>query len=91
MDGHVKLKLANDSDIPVVRFIGVNFNGDQFLYDVNAGAHKHVSDVFNGHIGLTAYRVSDQQTLGNDFVSDNQRHGIRRHPSSGFRRSLSAV
>jgi hypothetical protein len=64
MNSHVKLKLSNSSDIPVVRFIGINFDGDQFLYDVNAGDHKHLSDVFKGYIGLTAYRVSDQQILG---------------------------
>ena len=59
----VKIKLRNSSGIDEVRFRGVHFSGYQFSVDVDDGDIKPISDVPNGSIGLTAYRVSDQQSL----------------------------
>jgi hypothetical protein len=65
MAKHVQLKLQNDTtEIPAVRFIGVNFSGETFLYDVKSGEEKRIVDVFRGYIGLTAYRGPDEAVIG---------------------------
>jgi len=71
----VKIKLKNGSGIDQVRFRGVHFDaGYQFSVDVNDGNTAPISDPPNGSIGLTAYRVSDQQSLDTLHypVSDTQ-------------------
>lgn len=60
----IKIKLRNSSGLERVRFRGVHFDpGYQFSVDLNDGEGASIEDVPNGSIGLTAYRVSDQQSL----------------------------
>jgi hypothetical protein len=60
----VKIKLINSSGIDKVRFRGVHFDpGFQFTEDVPNNGKALLSNVPNGSIGLTAYRISDQQAL----------------------------
>jgi hypothetical protein len=73
MSSTIKVKLRNSSGIPVVRFLGVHFDGSVFSHDVSDGELRHVSDVHNGSIALTAFRTSDQQAIDSLYypVSDD--------------------
>jgi hypothetical protein len=60
-----KIRRFNRTDINVVRVRGIHFDPHfQFSVDVERGDRAVITDVPDGVIALTAYRVSDQVVLG---------------------------
>ena len=58
----VKIRILNNSGIPLVRFIGVRFDGTQFNHDLAHGEEQRIS-IDDGFVGLTAFRVDDEQAV----------------------------
>jgi hypothetical protein len=58
-----KIRIKNNSGIAQVRFRGVHFSDFQFRVDVADGGNVELNNVPTGSVGLTAYRVSDQQAI----------------------------